>query len=158
MSPRTSSSTRCRFLRCSSASGVHQVSAVSCFNRYCFVHYHDLLRIFKPKPNPEGLKGSYMSKGYGWQCESAIIPKSQSRTINNVDSRSLLALKALATSSATNSNKRKAISEFDLPAKSRAFNNNNNQHIKKNADKDSVSGKSKIKSKEGNVSIMLLLS
>mmetsp|Transcript_33175 Transcript_33175/g.47997 ORF Transcript_33175/g.47997 Transcript_33175/m.47997 type:complete len:261 (+) Transcript_33175:10-792(+) len=44
-----------------------------------------------------------MSKGYGWQCESAIIPKSYSKPINNVDSRSLLALKALASSTSSGS-------------------------------------------------------
>lgn len=35
-----------------------------------------------------------MSKGYGWQCESAILP-SKSNPINNVDSKSILALKAI---------------------------------------------------------------
>lgn len=101
-----------------------------------------------------------MSKGYGWQCESAIIPKSHSRAINNVDSRSLLALKALATSSTTGTSKRKAISEFDLPSKSRIFDNNKNNHqnkiSKKNTEQDSKSGfgRNGIKSKEDNVSGM----
>lgn len=82
-----------------------------------------------------------MSKGYGWQCESAIIPKSHSRAINNVDSRSLLALKALATSSTTG--KRKAKSEFDLPSKSRVFDQNNNYQqnkgSKRNTEQDNKS-------------------
>lgn len=96
-----------------------------------------------------------MSKGYGWQCESAIIPKSQSRAINNVDGRSLLALKALATSSTTG--KRKAKSEFDLPPKSRVFdhynNNQQNKVSKKNTteqDSKSEVGRNKNKSKEHN--------
>lgn len=68
-----------------------------------------------------------MSKGYGWQCESAILPKSQSKAINNVDNRSLLALKALATGSAPLTAKRKGAATFE------------NQKIKQ----DTISKKSK---------------
>ena len=76
-----------------------------------------------------------MSKGYGWQCESAIIPKSHSRAINNVDNRSILALKALSSSS-TSLLKRKAPSEFDISTKSKAYEIQNSSNKKKNTGKE----------------------
>ena len=54
-----------------------------------------------------------MSKGYGWQCESAILP-SKSNPIHNVDSKSILALKAIISQPSNLSRSKKDDREIKL--------------------------------------------